>query len=155
MAMRKMMAILLLATTLAAALLTARLLGSRGAVAALAVAVGLALFGALIVTTVLITAWWTRHTLQAGADIALKAQHTNDQWDTRKTAALAQLLREGASVGRQLQAQRETPALPWAPVERDWLPRMIEYAGQPGHMSASVPNAVSGADECALDICES
>ena len=150
--MRKMMAILLLATALAAALLTARLLGPRGAIVALAVAVGLVLFGALIVTPVLITAWWTRRTMQAGADIALKAQHTNDQWDARKMAALAQLLREGAIMGRQLQARRETPELPWAQAECDWLPRMIEYAGQPGHLSTVVPHAVGGADECVPDV---
>lgn len=35
--------------------------------------------------------WWGRESVRMGADIAIRAQNFNDQWDTRKTTALANM----------------------------------------------------------------
>jgi hypothetical protein len=90
------------------------------------VIIGLAaLFGVLIGGT------WTRRTMQAGAEIALKAQQVNDEWDARKTVALGAVMRQGATLGRQLPGAGQ-PALPFpgqiAPAgETMFLPPLSEF----------------------------
>jgi hypothetical protein len=78
----------------------AAVLGASGVLVIIGLAV---LFGVLLGGT------WTRRTMQAGAEIALKAQQVNDEWDARKTAAFAALMRQGVTIGRQTPEQ---PALP-------------------------------------------
>jgi hypothetical protein len=80
------------------------------AAAVLAVAAGFVVLGLFLFAGVVIGGVWTTRTMRAGADIALKAQEVNDEWDAKKTAAFAGLMREGASVARQLPGA--LPALP-------------------------------------------
>jgi hypothetical protein len=79
-----------------------------------------------VVVTVAVTAWWTRQTMRDGADIALKAQNTNDAWDARKTAALGALMREGAKIWQKV-ASDSPPLLPM-PSQGDWLPDLVEFS---------------------------
>jgi hypothetical protein len=77
---------------------------------ALGVAAVLVIIGLALVAGVFIGGIWTTRTMRAGADIALRAQQVNDEWDAKKTAAFAGLMREGAVIGRQ--APGALPALP-------------------------------------------
>lgn len=60
--------------------------------------------GLALIVGVFIGAVWTARTMQAGANVAVSAQKVNDEWDARKTAAFAGLVREGAVIGRQASA---------------------------------------------------
>jgi hypothetical protein len=85
------------------------------------------LFAALVIAF-LIGVSWSRETMRDGADIALKAQQVNDAWDTRKTVALAALMREGARIGRQVMSKTGVPALPMPDQGGDWLPDLVEFS---------------------------
>lgn len=119
-------ALTLLALGLTAAAPLTWLAGFPVLAAVLATAV--AALGLLII--VLVTAYVTRRntieTLQLGADIALKAQHINDTWDAKKTKALADVMREGARMGRNNIGVEPLPALPLPSQSDDWLPDMID-----------------------------
>lgn len=80
------------------------------AAAALGVGAVLGVIGAALVIGVFVGGIWTTRTMRAGADIALRAQQVNDEWDAKKTAAFAGLMREGATIGRQ--GPGALPALP-------------------------------------------
>ena len=66
-------------------------------------------------------AHYSRHTMEKGADIALRAQETNDRWDERKTAAFGKIMIEGARIGRSTQPT-DFPPLPLPSQAIDWLP---------------------------------
>jgi hypothetical protein len=119
--------VLTLAATVAAVLLWA--FGERVGAAIVGTATVLLWLALIVVATVAVTAWWTRQTMRDGADIALKAQQINDAWDTRKTAALGALMREGAKIGRQVIIGRANPpALPMPDQGGDWLPDLVEFS---------------------------
>jgi len=68
-------------------------------------------------------AWYTKGAMTMGADVALRAQETNDRWDERKTVAFGQLMREGARIGRQVAGgQPNVMPLPLPSQGLDWLP---------------------------------
>jgi hypothetical protein len=119
------------ALTLAATIATAVLwlLGSHVSAAIIGAAMTFLWLALIVVATVAVTAWWTRQTMRDGADIALKAQQINDQWDTRKTAALGALMREGARIGWQaIGGRANPPALPMPDQGGDWLPDLVEFS---------------------------
>lgn len=96
-------------------------------VLAAVLATAVAALGLLLI--VLVTAYVTRRntieTLQMGADIALKAQHMNDTWDAKKTKALADVMREGARMGRTNIGVESLPALPLPSQVEGWLPDVV------------------------------
>jgi hypothetical protein len=81
--------------------------------------------GLALVVGVFIGGVWTARTMQAGAQLAIKAQEVNDEWDAKKTAAFAGLMREGATIGRQ--APGALPALPMGQGEVFSLPPLAEF----------------------------
>jgi hypothetical protein len=93
------------------------------------IALLMALFFAALVAAFFMGVMWNRQAMRDGADIALKAQQINDAWDTRKTAALGALMREGAKIGRQVIIGRANPpALPMPDQGGDWLPDLVEFS---------------------------
>ena len=93
---------------------------------ALLIAGVLVFVGLALAAGVAIGGYWTRSTMQAGAQIALTAQNINDTWDAKKTAAMAGLVREGATIGRQMSGGNTLPALPM-PGQEVWLPALNEF----------------------------
>ena len=81
----------------------------------------LLIIGIAVLFGVLLGGTWTRRTMQAGADIALQAQRVNDEWDTKKTIALGAVMRQGATLSRQLPGAGQ-PALP--------MPGQAGFAGE-------------------------
>ena len=67
-------------------------------------------------------AHYSRHTMEKGADIALRAQETNDRWDERKSATMGKLIVEGARLGARNIGPADTPPLPLPSQGLDWLP---------------------------------
>ncbi len=105
------------------------------AAAVLGVSAVLVIIGLALVVGVFIGGIWTTRTMGAGADIALRAQQVNDEWDAKKTAAFAGLMREGATVARQTTGA--LPALPttmggFAVPQGDMLnlPSLTEFGGR-------------------------
>lgn len=85
----------------------------------------------VIVATVGITTWWTRQTMQQGAELVLRAQDINDRWDASKIGSLAGLMREGAKMARFNGARPEDKALPPMVLsgqsDHTWLPELVEF----------------------------
>jgi len=78
--------------------------------------------------------WYTRTAMHMGADIALRAQETNDRWDERKTKVFGDLVREGARLGRTSASSPEVLPLPLPSQDVSWLPAPTEF-GQPASFS--------------------
>ena len=97
--------------------------------AAVALGVGgaLVIVGLALALGVLIGGYWTRRTMADGAEIALRAQQVNDEWDARKTAALASLMRQGATIGRQSPLLPGLPGLPLPGQADTFLPPLAEF----------------------------
>lgn len=73
--------------------------------------------------------WWTVRTMQAGADIALRAQQINDQWDTRKTSALAGVFNSGVKAAQQHQPASLPGDMPrLMPPLEEWLPPLESFS---------------------------
>ena len=126
--MKKFTVIMAIILVVAAALIAPGYLAEHPKTAiALGVAGVLVLIGLALLAGVLIGGAWTRRTMQDGAAIALRAQQVNDEWDAKKTAAFAGLMREGANIGRQ--APGSLPALPTLPGQGDYLnlPPLAEF----------------------------
>lgn len=76
-------------------------------------------------------AWYTKGAMQVGADVALRAQETNDRWDERKTVAFGRLMQEGARIGRQAAgSQPDAMPLPLPSQGLDWLPPVAALPGE-------------------------
>ena len=67
-------------------------------------------------------AYYSRDTMERGADVALRAQETNDRWDERKSATMGKLIVEGARIGARTTGPADTPPLPLPSQGLDWLP---------------------------------
>lgn len=80
----------------------------------------------VIILVWMASSWWTAQTMERGAEIALRAQEINDTWDAKKTASIAQLVREGIRVGRS-NSQHRPPALPLPSQEVGWLPELSTF----------------------------
>lgn len=65
----------------------------------------------IVMTIAYVTRCNTIETMKIGAEIALRAQATNDAWDAKKTAVLSQLIREGVRLGAS-----NSPRLPAPPL---------------------------------------
>jgi hypothetical protein len=78
--------------------------------------------------------WYTRAAMHMGADIAIRAQETNDRWDERKTKVFGDLVREGARLGRASTLSAEVLPLPLPSQDVSWLPAPTEF-GQPASFS--------------------
>lgn len=76
--------------------------------------------GLLIVGTVAVTSWWTRQTMAAGAQLALRSQESDDRRDAIQIRAIADLAKI------LIRQSRDLPALP-LPQQADWLPTLAEY----------------------------
>jgi hypothetical protein len=77
--------------------------------------------------------WYTRAAMHMGADIAIRAQETNDRWDERKTKVFGDLVREGARIGRASRpsgASVEVLPLPLPSQDVSWLPAPTEFGPQ-------------------------
>ncbi|MBN1137702.1 MAG: hypothetical protein JXM73_14035 [Anaerolineae bacterium] len=83
--------------------------------------------------------WYTRTAMHMGADIALRAQETNDRWDERKTKVFGDLVREGARIGRASAPSAEILPLPVPSQDISWLPAPTEF-GQPASLSIDEPD---------------
>jgi hypothetical protein len=76
-------------------------------------------------------AWYTRSAMQMGADVALRAQETNDRWDERKTVAFGRLMQEGARIGRMAGGgQEDVIPLPLPSQGMDWLPPTTTFPNE-------------------------
>lgn len=79
----------------------------------------------LICSTVAVTAWWTRETMRAGAEIGLRAQESDDKRDIALISGLTNLARE-------LLKRTQAPALPAPPLPSQqanaFLPPLDELA---------------------------
>ena len=88
----------------------------------------------VVMTTAYVARRNTIETMRLGAEIALKAQQINDQWDARKTAAMTSLVREGMRLGSSPRLPVGPPPLPLPGQVSDWLmlpdetPMDIEFA---------------------------
>jgi hypothetical protein len=71
--------------------------------------------------------WYTRAAMHMGADIALRAQETNDRWDERKTKVFGDLVREGARIGRTGGPVADVLPLPLPSQDVSWLPAPTEF----------------------------
>jgi hypothetical protein len=71
--------------------------------------------------------WYTRAAMHMGAEIAIRAQETNDRWDERKTKVFGDLVREGARIGRAGAPQADVLPLPLPSQDVSWLPAPIEF----------------------------
>lgn len=100
--------------------------------------IGTAVVALLLLLVVLATAQISRRqtieTMQIGADIALRAQETNDTWDARKTKAIGDVMKEGIRFSRDQARQRgirpgSQPLPPLLPPSQDtaWLPEITHY----------------------------
>lgn len=67
-------------------------------------------------------AWYTRGTMLMGADVALRAQETNDRWDERKTASFTRIMTEGARIGRSTHPVDAAPLPMPSQGALDWMP---------------------------------
>lgn len=65
--------------------------------------------------------WWSRVLMESGANVALRAQESDDRRDTAMIAAISKL----AGWWRENQAQQ--PALPMPSQQGEWLPVLREY----------------------------
>jgi hypothetical protein len=74
--------------------------------------------------------WYTRAAMHMGADIAIRAQETNDRWDERKTKVFGDLVREGARIGRASTPSAEVLPLPLPSQDVSWLPAPTEFGPQ-------------------------
>lgn len=74
--------------------------------------------------------WYTRAAMHMGADIAIRAQETNDRWDERKTKVFGDLVREGARIGRASAPPAEVLSLPLPSQDVSWLPAATEFGPQ-------------------------
>jgi len=83
--------------------------------------------------------WYTRTAMHMGADIAIRAQETNDRWDERKTKVFGDLVREGARIGRAGAPAAEILPLPLPSQDVSWLPAPAEF-GQPVSLSMDEPD---------------
>ncbi len=83
--------------------------------------------------------WYTRTAMHMGADIAIRAQETNDRWDERKTKVFGDLVREGARIGRASAPAAEILPLPLPSQDVSWLPAPTEF-GQPASLSLDEPD---------------
>lgn len=81
----------------------------------------LALFG---VSCIAGAAWFVRNTYQAGAEIALRAQNFNDQWDAKKTAAFAALAKTMWNMSRP--PSQQEPLRPLLEEAESFLPDLDE-----------------------------
>lgn len=82
----------------------------------------LALVAAILISA---TSWWTRETMRAGAQIALDAQRINDEWDTKKTSAFADVVKMTLSLAKESKSISE-PTLPLI-TQENWLPQLTEW----------------------------
>lgn len=104
-------------------------LGYYVAAAILGTATGALYLLLIVLVTSYVTRRQTIETMQAGAEIALKAQQVNDAWDAKKTAAYTGLVREGLRLGasnaRPGPSPLPLPVSDWlelpAPVDVDFL----------------------------------
>lgn len=88
------------------------------------------LIGVGLALTWFIASSWTVKTMSAGADIALKAQATNDKWDAQKTNALAHLMQTGAKIGRDSAPgfhPSDQKLLPLPGDDLSWLPALTDF----------------------------
>lgn len=83
--------------------------------------------------------WYTRAAMHMGADIAIRAQETNDRWDERKTKVFGDLVREGARIGRTSASSPEVLPLPLPSQDVSWLPAPTEF-GPPASLSIDEPD---------------
>lgn len=65
---------------------------------------------------------YTRGSMQVGAAIALKAQEIDDRSDDQHMKVLADVFRQGATLGKVITAPEVGPALPLPSQMFDWMP---------------------------------
>ena len=71
-------------------------------------------------------AWYTRGSMQMGAELVTRAQETNDRWDERKTAVLGRVLGEGVRLGQRV-GNTDVAPLPLPSQGMDWLPPVAVF----------------------------
>ena len=91
----------------------------------------LAIVGMALALTWFIASHWTIKTMSAGAEIALRSQEINDQWDAKKTASLAHLMQTGAKIGiaaTPALGRPDTKMLPIPTEDLSWLPQLTNFS---------------------------
>lgn len=115
------------AITLTVAAITIILIVTGHSVAGAILGTATVFFGEalLIAFIIALTAWWTRETMRAGAEIGLRAQESDDKRDIALISGLTNLARE-------LLKRTQTPALPAPPLPSQqasaFLPPLNELA---------------------------
>lgn len=78
----------------------------------------------LVVTVAAVVSWWTRSTMQMGAELALRSQESDDRRDIAEINAVRDFV---GTLLRRSPMPGEQPKLPLPSQETRWLPPLGEF----------------------------